>query len=859
MTELSAWFKDRPLWVQDAARRLVQQGDIAATDLDELVSLCKQEVAGNLGSGDGASPEPIPDDAFESVHGQGPLRLRAIRNVVGINALAPRKALEFGSQSLAIIYGATGAGKSGYMRLLKHICGARAPGRLLGDVFAALAQHQGCRIDYTRDGQDHELEWTPAKGVAGDLEDVAIYDTDCGHVYVDKEHAVSYEPPLLGLFRQLVDVCGQVDEALRKEIELNVSTLPKIPDDYVGTDAAVWFGKVDDSTSAKDVASHCAWTNDDTEALNTLTQRLSEADPQARASSLRAAKGHLVQLSMRLAEAKTQLTDAAFEEFLKAREEAVAKRRAATEDAGQVFANAPLDGIASESWRLLWEQARRFSEDEAYTATPFPNIDTEAHCVLCQQLLADSARERLRSFEDFVKGSLEREASEAEQAVRTTSEELKDLPSDEQLESILDLAGVTAKALRKGVGDYYLMLRVRRDQFGSEDDLAKLPAVPSNGVLDDLVLLENTLEKQASVYERDARTTDRATPLKQMHELKARKWLSEQRVSIQSETRRLESVALLSKARQLTHTRALTDKASSLSVELVTEAFKKRFEDELGLLGAMALRVGIEKVKASKGQVWHKLTLRGASTVAHTRDVLSEGEFRIVSIAAFLADVATEDSGAPFVLDDPISSLDQYYEERVAERLVKLAQSRQIIVFTHRLSLLSSLENAGRKHGVDSQVVSLQRQSWGTGDPSGPPLPTQKPKKALNTLLNERVAAAKKVYEETGGPEYTVLATALCCDIRITIERLIENDLLADVVRRFRRPINTVGKLHNVAKVTFKDCEFIDTMMTKYSAYEHAQPEEAPIELPRPDELEQDLKELRAWLDEFSNREVPAR
>ncbi len=858
MTGLSAWFKDRPLWVQDAAIRLIQQGDITTDNLNELVVLCKQEATSNLGSSDGTSPKPMPDDAFQSVHVQGSLRLKAIKDVVGINALAPQKPLEFGTQSLSIIYGVTGAGKSGYMRLLKHVCGARAPGRLLGNVFAAPSQDQGCKIDYTHDGQDHELEWVPTKGVIGDLEDVAIYDTDCAYVYVDKEHEVSYEPPLLGLFRQLVDVCGQVDQALRKEIESNVSALPKLPDEYAGTDAASWFGKIDNNTSAEDVASHCTWTDNDTEALNTLNQRLSEVDPQSKAKSLRKAKEHLARLIKRLTETKTQLSDAAFKDFLKGKEEAAAKRRAATEDSNRIFANAPLDGITSESWRLLWEQARRFSEELAYLANPFPNTDAEARCVLCQQPLAEDAKERLRSFESFVKGSLEQEASEAEQNVRRISEEQTGLPDDEQLDSKLDLAGVTEEALRKGVSTYCLMLRTRREQFGAEDDLAKLSALPNNEVLDGLVSLEKTLEEQATVYERDAQTSDRTAPLKQRRELETRKWLSEQSASIEGEIERQKSIALLEKTRRITNTKALTDKASSLSEELVTEAFKKRFVDELNLLGATRLKVGIEKVKAAKGQVLHKLMLRDANTATHTQDVLSEGEFRIVSIAAFLADVAAEDYNVPFIFDDPISSLDQDYEERVAERLVKLAQSRQVIVFTHRLSLLSALENASQKQGVDGQVVSLQRQSWGTGEPGDPPLMAQKTKNALNTLLNERLTKARKVYEETGGSEYMVHAKALCSDIRITIERLIEKDLLADVIQRFRRPINTVGKLHKVAKITSKDCEYIDAMMTKYSRYEHAQPEEASIELPEPDELEQDLIGLKAWLDEFSGREVPA-
>jgi energy-coupling factor transporter ATP-binding protein EcfA2 len=857
MTGLSAWFKDRPLWVQDAAGRLIEEGDITSDDLNELVALCKREAVGNLGSSDDTSPKPIPDDAFKSAQGQEPLRLKAIKDVVGINAMAPRKPLEFGSQSLAIIYGVNGAGKSGYMRLLKHVCGARAPGSLLENVFVAPSQDQECKIDYTLDGQDHELKWVLAKGVIGNLKDVAIYDTDCAYVYVDKEHEVSYEPPLLGLFRQLVVVCGQVDQVLRKEIESNLSALPKLPDEYVGTDEASWFKKIDNNTSTEDVTSHCTWTDDDTEALNTLNQRHSEADPQSKAESLRKSKEHLVRLIKRLTETKTQLSDARFEEFLKAKEEAAVKRRVATEDADRIFTNTPLDGVASESWRLLWMQARRFSEEIAYPANLFPNTDAEARCVLCQQPLADDAKERLLSFESFVKGSLEQEASEAEQEIKRISEEQTDSPDGEQLDSMLDQAGVTEEALRKSISTYCLMLKLRQEQFDAEDDLAKLSALPNDEAFNGLVFLEKNLEDQALAYERDAQTSDRTVHLKQRRELETKKWLSEQKASIKSEIERQKNIALLEKTRRLTNTKALTGKASSLSEELVTDAFKKRFEDELNLLGATRLRVRIEKVKATKGQVLHKLTLCDANMAAHTRDILSEGEFRIVSIAAFLADVVTEDYNVPFIFDDPISSLDQDYEERVADRLVRLAQSRQVIVFTHRLSLLSALENSSEKQGVDNQVVSLQRELWGTGEPGNPPLPAQKPKKALNTLLNERLPKARKVYEETGWSEYMVHAKALCSDIRITIERLIENDLLADVVQRFRRPIKTMGKLHKVAKITSKDCEYIDAMMTKYSQYEHAQPEEGPIELPEPDELEKDLNELKAWLDEFSGREVP--
>ena len=58
-----------------------------------------------------------------------------------------------------------------------------------------------------------------------------------------------------------------------------------------------------------------------------------------------------------------------------------------------------------------------------------------------------------------------------------------------------------------------------------------------------------------------------------------------------------------------------------------------------------------------------------------------------MSIAAFLADVEAETASTPCVFDDPISSLDQDYEELTAARLVELCKVRQVIVFTHRLGL----------------------------------------------------------------------------------------------------------------------------------------------------------------------------
>jgi len=98
------------------------------------------------------------------------------------------------------------------------------------------------------------------------------------------------------------------------------------------------------------------------------------------------------------------------------------------------------------------------------------------------------------------------------------------------------------------------------------------------------------------------------------------------------------------------------------------------------------------------------------------------------------------------------------------------------------------------------------------------------------------------------------LAKAICSDFRILLERMIEDVLLSDVVHRFRRSVQTQGKIQNLSKIADSDCKYVDDMMSKYSKFEHSQPRSTPVQMPTPDELEADLEGLKDWFDEFTNR-----
>ena len=74
-----------------------------------------------------------------------------------------------------------------------------------------------------------------------------------------------------------------------------------------------------------------------------------------------------------------------------------------------------------------------------------------------------------------------------------------------------------------------------------------------------------------------------------------------------------------------------------------------------------------------------------------------------------------------------------------------------------------------------------------------------RPESAVRGLIDNTITRLKKHQEKAEVEAYESLAKSACSDFRIIVEKTIEYILLADVVGRFRRAINTQGKLHKVA------------------------------------------------------------
>lgn len=845
--KLADWFKERPVWLQEAAKLLIEKGTPDQKELDNLVEVCLKNV---LGKPDAHSTHSFCSTVFTDTKGKA-LRLSSIGDIKGINALSPKKHLTFGNGNLAVVYGQNGSGKSGYVRILKHLCGARQPGKLHHNVYAAPPDKQSCSIVYEHDGTSVTHAWENEFGTVDDLRTVDVFDTHCGHVYVNGENEVTYEPEMLMFFSELIVMCEKVSNEIDNRIAKLVSKKASLPTEYSLTTSGKWYAQVSAATTADKIAANCEWTPTKEKELEGICGRLAEQAPAEKARLLRKQNEYLESIILKLQTIVAQLSEEGCQVVLGLWNEAKHKEESARVAAEQLFQNTPHQGIGSDVWVQLWAQARKYSEEVAYAEQPFPFVGDDALCVLCQQPLSEAAKKRIQSFEDYIKGEMQKAAELAQKDFDDALSGIEDIPSAKDLKTSADAAGVSDEAYT-AVQALCDALKSRKDGL-SGGTLAQLPDI-STWVINAKAQADSN-SKTAKEYDDDAQKDNRTELNTTRLELEASKWVSQQKTAIEEEIKRLTALNLLQAASKLANTKSLSLKKGELAETLITDAFVQRFNEELAKMDAAHINVELVKTKVTKGRVLHSLRLKGAKGGA-LNEILSEGEYRIISLASFLADVTGKAHSAPFVFDDPISSLDQMFEEAVVRRLVSLSKDRQVIVFTHRLSLLGLIQDYGKAAGFEPEVICIRKEHWGTGEPGGTPLFAKKPANALNALLGERLPQARKLLEEHGQEVYSPLAKSLCSDFRILLERMIEFELLADVVQRYRRDVMTKGKIGRLAHIAEADCNYFDDMMTKYSRYEHSQPLEAPVQLPSPDDLKTDLEGLKKWREDFVSREA---
>ena len=846
---IEAWLNERSDWLRRAAseylenRRAPNDAEIAA-----LADHCLLEAQAMLGE----ASKTIDDGAIEAVPAGGEIRLKSVGHVLGVNALISNAVLNVDTANLTVIYGTNGSGKTGYARLIKELCGAHAKDdRLYSNVFTGDNTPPQATVVLAIDGElAPAIEWKMAGGPIRTLvSTVQVFDSTAATLFTDKSNPATHAPRAMRFVSGLINISDRVAAELRERKGSFVSKLPLVPEEHANTPAAAFFEKAS-QWDPEQIGKECTLPENTDTDISELANALEVEDPATKIAELSSSLLRNADIRQTCDGLVAGLGDAAIAAVVAIRKDAITKRSAATAFSKELFQGVPLAGVGEPVWRELWTHAKQYSEEVAYPQEDFPVLGDEALCVLCQQQLSDDAKGRMKSFSQYLEGALESAAINAEKLLIDEVAAFV-LPPETAFWQLLESAtGLTSQALLTNQH----ALASRFAAAGKAEDSAGLEIIDFSAVISALHKENERIERARAALIAVAGAQGRQQKKTQLAALNARKWLASVKPSLLEECDRQATLKLLDDAAAIAVTNSLTKKVNDIANDYLVAGYLERFNLELATIGGGEVRVELKAKAEGKGRFSFSLDLQGAKTSAAPRLVLSEGEQRAVALASFLADVTGAARSAPIIFDDPISSLDQDLEERVATRLVALSQTRQVIVFTHRLSMMTLLQDAAKKLVEFGQPVSVAvqvvaRTAAGSGTPSEIDIFSQKPKAGLNNLIQAidglgKVPAEVEPYARAG----------LCSTFRLFLEKIVEYHLCADVISRYRRDVQTKNKIAKLALVTPDDCQLIDKMMSKYSGFVHSQAQEAPATAPNPQVLKDDVSSIKTWLEGFEQR-----
>ena len=810
------WSKDRPLWLRDALRRVIQQRTVTEADRCEMVRFCKIEHG--LAERTDTPAVPLATGHLPSSPQAGEaVTLVSISEPHSVNLLASDQTLAFGPAGLTVIYGDNGSGKSGYSRILKRACRARSRGEpIQPNIYEPVSQTTAsAQLTYKVGSQVRSLQWQDkTDAVLTELSAVSVFDSDCATVQVENKNEVAFRPFGLDVPDKLATICQKLKSILQEEkrgVEVARAAVFQKPTWSATSSAGRALSVLRYNTNYDSLVALSALSDKETQRLSQLREDLAK-NPAAAAKEVRLRSARFRTLDNYIQAAAEAISDHTLSNLAVLVADAEAKAKVAKVAAEKLFAGEPLPGVGGDIWQQLWESARAYSDHLAYVGQAFPVVGDDAHCVLCQQTLGHDASDRLRRFEEFVKADTKQKAHESAVVAQEALLKLVDAQLGEradQTKELIDEVGLQEPQLAADIRVFLNVADDRREIFNASHAQkvpASYPALPPcpHQPLEALI---QVAEVRVAELEGAAATSDRKTLDGEFQELKDRELLGSLLPAITEEIERLKKARTLDQCIADTSTTAITNLGNQLAEQVLTPHLRDRFADELIELAGNRVRVELVYAGGRYGSPQYQVSLI-AKPGANVARVLSEGEHKCVALAGFLTELTTASHCSALVFDDPVSSLDHRWRSSVAQRLVKEAVRRQTIVFTHDLVFVHDLIDRAKERNVVCQLRSLRRDAQTTGlVVEGLPWVGMRIPQRLNEL-EKKARALQPVFDSGDDDSYTKEAKQVYGDMRDAWERSLEEVAFCRVIVRHRDYIN-MKDLKKVSLFTEQDCETI--------------------------------------------------
>lgn len=666
---------------------------------------------------------------------------------------------------------------------------------------------------------------------------MSVFDATCAELYVDAQNIVQYLPTELRLLARLGTIQDRMRHDLAAERQALFRTRPPTASYSQDTTVGEALVGLKGDDRDPDLDALASLTDQEQKRLAELRGAVASAEGSTARVDAAAAERDATEAGS-LLEAIEALRERAGSEaadrLRRSVEEADAAEQALRLAAEQL--RGPIEGIGGGPWQIMWNAARAFVESSEGAFPPGPG----APCPLCLQPVATDAADRLAHFHEHIISTVQATAEERKRDLANALDEC----GPEHANELLRVPFLVALSDREPDDASLVTEAITAIRW----HLERMQSLPQDatGASTDVGLAVDVLTRWASTRAARAQTLRNADDANQLSalraelgELEARARLAGDLSAFSAWRKTLAQIARLDAA----HTGLATNKVTTAQKSLIENELAKALEAALATeLRQLACTLPVElRTNTAKAETSVALRLL-ASDPPRVSDIASEGERRALGLCFFFAELEVANDLGGIVVDDPVSSLDDERRSYIAQRLVRDATRRQVIVFTHDLPFVFELRSMAK----DAEVPVHIQHVWRQGDAVGR-VDEHPPFKTMN--LNQRIEKlAAEVAEMRNNPPATADNAWRQVDgfykrVRTTWERAVEERLFAGVVERFERDVKT--KSLKDVQVTQELIQRVEDGMTRASRYVHEDAFTAQVPLPSEQDMAADVDRLR--------------
>ncbi|MDR7211936.1 AAA family ATPase [Flavobacterium piscis] len=831
LNDIIDWAENKPVFWQIAIDRLIRNNELTENDISELKEICKVDYGLSEVDFNEVDFDDLRNFANNSISSDDVI-LSKISNVDNVNALSKASELEFAPKGLTIVYGDNGSGKSSYVSILKHACNTRGhKPKINVNLYdpACFGKDKKADIEYTTDGTNFNTVNLVNEQVNDSvLKSIDVFDTFSANHYIEGEDEIAFIPQGLSIVEKLALDIKRVENGLNSELlspalQKFDHTLLEVSD---CSTAKKFLENLSSNSTLDELRAESIWNSSKSsriEELNVEIDKLKATDPKKSLKENEEKIKRFEILQNKFQALENNLTGAILIELKQTLNNLVTTSEALKESSEKAFSELPIEGVGNSSWKLLWESARKFYNVSTETEN-FPEVNEDSNCPLCLQVLDEDAKNRFVSFESFIKNDIQKSYDEAFDKFDLANESLNriDFSFEEQKPTTIELDEIIDDYSQSQI-QYLELLSNQRDNLTGLFERKKIVEVidsieientPKTLIQELIKSLKETNEKlKVLSIEEDLKPLN-----KELNQLKGEKKIFDFKPKLAREIYRQKKIKLLNQCISKCTTRAITTHSNELATKYISQNLKQNFKNELSKLGFKNIKIETE-TKGQRGKQYHYLRLdeQNANGIV-LKDILSEGEHRCISLATFLSELSTSEHKSAIIFDDPVSSLDHKWRNKISKRIAEEALNRQVIVFTHDITFLLMIQEHSESLNCNLDIKSLTRKKQETGlIASNPPWDALPVGKRIGLLKNAYQQLEKIERTETE-EVYKEQAKYLYGKLRETWERFVEEVFLNGVIQRFGRAIQT-QRLSKIVDLTDEDYNLVDTNMSKCSTY----------------------------------------